>query len=212
MAEKLTIPGSDWRQALDSVRIPKEQLNSLVLNYLVTEGYRQAAEQFREESGCRMQFDPEEIDQRMRIRKAVMEGEIDEAISAVNEFDSQILDENLELLFRLRLQKLIEYIRTGAVQEALGFSQEVLAPVAIANPSLLPALEEVMSLLAFESPENSPLARLVHSSHLQTIASELNSAILASSGQVQDSKITALMKTLAWSQRRFHDCVSISPN
>jgi len=212
MAEKLTIPGDDWRKALESVRIPKDQLNSLVLNYLVTEGYRQAAEQFRHESGCTLHFDPEEIDQRMRVRRAVMEGEIDEAISAVNELDAQILDGNQGLLFRLRLQKLIEYIRQGAVQEALAFSQEVLAPVAVSNPSLLQALEEVMALLAFESLDSSPLAHLVHSSHLQTIASELNSAILASSGLVQDSKITALMKTLAWSQRRFHDYVSISPN
>lgn len=208
MGEKQTVTYEDWRSAVAGVHIPKQQLNSLVLNYLITEGYREAAEKFREESGCHSDIDPEEIDHRMRIRKAVMEGEIDEAISAVNEFDAEILDRNPELLFRLRLQKLIEYIKNGAVQEALAFSQDVLAPATISQPKLLKSLEEVMSLLAFENPAQSPVGYLVQNAQLQVIASDLNAALLASSGHTSDAKITVLMKTLNWSQRRLQDCIS----
>ena len=47
----------DWKKKLDAVRISKQDMNKLVMNYLVIEGVKDAAEQFALESGTsRKQF------------------------------------------------------------------------------------------------------------------------------------------------------------
>lgn len=41
----------EWEKKLKDVKIRKEDMNKLVMNFLVTEGYVEAAEKFRIESG-----------------------------------------------------------------------------------------------------------------------------------------------------------------
>lgn len=65
------------------------------------------------------------------------------------------------------------------VEEALDFAQDTLAPLGEDDPSLLPELEEVLALLAFPDAAFSPLASLLLPEQRQKVASELNSAILA---------------------------------
>lgn len=48
---KKVITKEEWKKKLDDVKIRKEDMNKLVMNFLVTEGYVDAAEKFRMESG-----------------------------------------------------------------------------------------------------------------------------------------------------------------
>lgn len=48
---KKVITREDWEKRLNDVKIRKEDMNKLVMNFLVTEGYVEAAEKFRKESG-----------------------------------------------------------------------------------------------------------------------------------------------------------------
>lgn len=48
---KKVITRADWEKKLNDVRVKKEDMNKLVMNFLVTEGYVEAAEKFRLESG-----------------------------------------------------------------------------------------------------------------------------------------------------------------
>lgn len=48
---KKVITKEEWEKKLKNVIIRKEDMNMLVMNYLVTEGYIEAAEKFRIESG-----------------------------------------------------------------------------------------------------------------------------------------------------------------
>ncbi|KAL3615060.1 hypothetical protein CASFOL_040721 [Castilleja foliolosa] len=48
---KKVITRVDWEKKLNDVKVRKEDMNKLVMNYLVTEGYVEAAEKFRLESG-----------------------------------------------------------------------------------------------------------------------------------------------------------------
>lgn len=48
---KKVITREEWEKKLNDVRIRKEDMNKLVMNFLVTEGYVEAAEKFRKESG-----------------------------------------------------------------------------------------------------------------------------------------------------------------
>jgi hypothetical protein len=45
------ITKEEWEKKLNDVKIRKEDMNKLVMNFLVTEGYVDAAEKFRMESG-----------------------------------------------------------------------------------------------------------------------------------------------------------------
>lgn len=48
---KKVITRDEWEKKLNDVKIQKEDMNKLVMNFLVTEGYVDAAEKFRKESG-----------------------------------------------------------------------------------------------------------------------------------------------------------------
>jgi len=50
-ASKKLITREEWEKKLSDVKIRKEDMNKLVMNFLVTEGYVEAAEKFRMESG-----------------------------------------------------------------------------------------------------------------------------------------------------------------
>ncbi|KAJ3184128.1 Glucose-induced degradation complex subunit [Irineochytrium annulatum] len=179
------------------------------MNYLVIEGYKDAAEKFSEESGIAPGIDLTSIEDRMNIRNAVQVGHIDEAIERVNDLDPEILDTNPRLFFHLQQQKLIEYIRAGRITEALEFAQDELAPRGEENPEFLEELERTMALLAFEDFEKSPVADLLDYSQRQKTASELNAAILTSQCQEKDPKLPSLLKMLIWAQNQLGEKVFV---
>lgn len=60
------------------------------MDYLVIEGYKHAAQRFSLESGLNPQVDLSSIQNRMTIRSAVQRGDVEEAISSVNELDPEV--------------------------------------------------------------------------------------------------------------------------
>ena len=137
----------------------------LVMNYLVTEGYADAARRFSIESGAALVGAPDaastageankatamdvdretgaaaapadagasssmiaNIDDRMAVRASVQRGNIEAAIDKVNDINPNILEESGQVYFKLQQQRLIELIRQGKVEEALGFAHQYLAP------------------------------------------------------------------------------------
>lgn len=65
-------------------------MNKLVMNYLSTEGYKEAAEQFAAETGVRSPMDFETIEARMRVREAIQSGDISNAIGLINDLDPEV--------------------------------------------------------------------------------------------------------------------------
>ena len=65
-------------------------LNRLVMDYLVIEGYKDAAESFAAETGISPQVDLDSIGNRMTVRSAIQRGDIEEAIGRVNELDPEV--------------------------------------------------------------------------------------------------------------------------
>lgn len=61
-----------------------------MLDYLILEGYRDAAIQFASETGLNPQVDYEAIQERMLIREAVECGRVEEAVRRVNEMDPEV--------------------------------------------------------------------------------------------------------------------------
>lgn len=175
-------------------------MNKLVMNYLVIEGYKEAAEKFQQECGTSPGIDLRSISDRMATRVAIQRGDVQAAIERANDLNPLILDENPQLFFHLQQQKLIELIRAGDISAALEFAERELAPRGEENPQFLSELERTMALLAFEDMAKCPVADLLEPTQRQKTASELNAAILTSQCQEKDPNLPALLKMLQWAQ------------
>ncbi|KAF9584655.1 hypothetical protein BGW38_005706 [Lunasporangiospora selenospora] len=202
---KKTYSQEDWAARLAEVHVDREDLNKLIMNYLIIEGYKDAAEKFSQESGAKPPVNLDSIQDRMIVRTAIQRGNIEEAIEKVNDLNPEILDTNPKLFFHLQQQRLIEYIREGNIVDALEFAQEELAPRGEENPEFLAELERTMSLLAFEVNGPSPVSDLLTPAQRQKLASELNSALLLSQSQEKDPKLPALLKMCRWAQQQLEE-------
>lgn len=66
-------------------------MDELVMNFLVHEGYKEGALTFAQESGVKANsIDTETIDSRKKIRKLILEGNIEDAIYHINELNPEV--------------------------------------------------------------------------------------------------------------------------
>lgn len=199
------ISSLDWDKRRNAVQPAREDMNMLVMNYLVTEGYLDAAKQFEEESGTPAGVDLNSAADRMHIRTALEKGQIEDAIEQINDLNPEILEENSELFFHIQQQQMIELIRQQKIEEALCFAQEYLASKGEENPAFLDDLESTIALVAFANPAESPVKELMDVGQRQKTASELNSAILAKHDQEREPRLAAIMKMLTWGQQQLSE-------
>lgn len=191
----------EWMDTINNIRIPRATMNKLVMNYLVTEGFKDAAEKFQEEAGISAGQDLSLLDNRISIRDNIQAGKIQEAINLVNQLHPQLLDNDRYLLFHLQQQHLIELIREQRVEEALQYAADNLAERGEEDNAVLQELERTLALLAFEEPSSCPFADLLSPSHRQQVASQLNAAILmAEHAESTQSKLAVSLKMLLWAQ------------
>ena len=206
------------------------EIDILILNYLVIEGYKEAAEEFIKESGLDefeevKKLDLASIDYRLKVRHAIQGGNIDLAVRELNNFDPEILDNNPNVYFHLKLQEFLEIIRgkdhednhedinkdinkdISRVLNAIEFARENLAPIAQeqAGGQFLEELEDAMSLLAAEMGATWPSSSLLHPENRLKIAKEVNSAILSSQAQPEVSKLPEILGLLQWAQNKLED-------
>jgi hypothetical protein len=65
-------------------------LNALIFDYMVVEGFSDAAVEFARETGISSTIDQDAIQERMEIRQAVADGRVEEAVRRVNELDPEV--------------------------------------------------------------------------------------------------------------------------
>ncbi|EFW15518.1 hypothetical protein CPSG_07955 [Coccidioides posadasii str. Silveira] len=175
-------------------------INFLIMDYLVTNGYPLAAKKFAVEANIQPQADIESMQERVDIRNAIYSGDIQSAIEKINELNPQILDCNSSLHFALLQLQLIELIRTctstpnGDISLALDFATSQLAPRAPTNPQFLEDLEKT-----FLSPS---LAALLDPELRKTIANRVNEAILHNQGAKREARLRNLVKLRAWAEQK----------
>jgi hypothetical protein len=64
------------------------------------------------------------ITDRVAVRKALQNGNVEDAFEKVNDLNPEILGMNPQLFFYLQQQRLVELTRNGKLEEALEFAQE----------------------------------------------------------------------------------------
>nr|XP_054771263.1 glucose-induced degradation protein 8 homolog [Lytechinus pictus] len=191
-----------WMNRLQGLHITRGDMNKLVMNYLVTEGFKEAAERFQSESSTKPMTDLDTLNERIQIREAIQDGHIEDAIAKVNDLHPELLDNDRYLYFHLQQQHLIELIRNKDLEGALTYAQTHLSERGEESMEVLPELERTLALLAFEDPACSPFSDLLHPSQRQKVASELNAAILEAENRESTPKLTNLLKLLLWSQEQ----------
>lgn len=211
------ISNEKWNDELSKIKINRDDMNKLVLNYLIIEGYKEAVLKFTKESNLSCEYDLSLLDKRMQIRTFIVNGQIDEAINQINNINSEILEKNPSIHFELEKQKLIEIIKSNKVEEAIAFAQNTLFPITVNNSKLLDELEKIMSLLAFDDIQSSPFKALGGVDQLKKLASIVNLQILASQMQPTDLILPLVMKLLKYSQMElkkeisFPEIISVCP-
>ena len=92
-----------WEANLEAnaKQFSSSDINWVIMDYLVSEGYPGAAEKFAQETNLCQPADIESIRERVQIRNAIHSGRIDEAVSLINEMDPQV---SMTHLFLRRLK------------------------------------------------------------------------------------------------------------
>lgn len=75
-------------------------MNNLIMNYLIIEGYKDAADRFSKETGIAPQIDLESVDVRRKLKGAISEGYIEEAIEKVNDLYPSVMTRHFMSGFR----------------------------------------------------------------------------------------------------------------
>ena len=70
--------------------IESSDLNKLVMNYLINEGYQNAARNFAREAGIELNDDRSAMEDRVHIRNDIYMGNIQSAIERINNLHPQV--------------------------------------------------------------------------------------------------------------------------
>lgn len=196
------VDASQWKEKVKAYHIPRAEVNKVIMEYLVKEGFKDAVMSFQEESGVEPGMNMAILDDQIKIRDAIETGSIQDAVELVNDVDPEILDTDSKLFFHLQQQHLLELIKQGDIEKVLEFAQGELSARGEENPEFLDELEQSLGLLAFEDMSSCPFSDLLEHSQRLKVVSELNSALLASQDQEATSKLSTLMRLVLWSQNQ----------
>ncbi|KAL2800049.1 CTLH/CRA C-terminal to lish motif domain-containing protein [Aspergillus keveii] len=208
----------NFERKVDDVKPSKTDMNRLVMDYLVTNGYPAAAQKFAHEANIQT-VDADAIQERVEIRTAIYSGNIQSAIEKINELNPQILDENPSLHFALLRLQLVELIRSctlnpdGDITPALEFATSQLAPRAPTNPQFLEDLEKTLALLIFPKENLTPsLAPLLHSDLRRDICAKVNAAILQNQGARTEALLCDFARLYAWAEQKAREAKKDIPD
>ncbi|MBA0778861.1 hypothetical protein Gotri_006676 [Gossypium trilobum] len=122
-SSKKVIMREEWEKRLNHIRIRKEDMNKLVMNFLVTEGYAEAVAKFRMETGTEPDMDVAMITDRMAVKKAVQCGNVEDAIEKVNDLNPE--QSFLEELERTVSLLVFKDVSNCPLRELLDISQRL---------------------------------------------------------------------------------------
>lgn len=129
------------------------------------------------------------LEYRQHVTKLIGEGRMLEGIQYIEEYFPHIISpdgmrdgEDVDpewLRFTLLCQHFVETVRVGSATDALQFTEDVLNPLAMGKPRLLSHLQELVVLLAYSTPSESPVKHLLTLSQRNVLAEQVNAAILS---------------------------------
>lgn len=208
LGDSSDVSNQAWVQEnLTSMQLKRSEMNELIMDYLVREGFKEAAETFREEAGIEMTdlrlggaLGSDMMDERIKIKQLIERGDILEAQSLINQHYPELLDSHGNLYFKLQQQHLIELIRQQRINDVLSYVHDHLS---LEDSRDLSEMEKTLALLAYEDPDKSPYANLLKDARRLQLASEINEIIIQETiggGEASKPRLVTLLKLLLWTQ------------
>ncbi|TDH67166.1 hypothetical protein CCR75_000078 [Bremia lactucae] len=199
------------RSSRRRMKVSKESMNRLVMDYLVGKGYRDVAEAFWRDSGTKPHIELQLVQERMSIQQLLLKGQIQEARSKLTSMDPEFFKKNCSMDFLLAKQELIELIRVHNIEEALQFAMKYLAPFGYKSPQFLNEIERTMSMVAFKNPSDSPLRHMFEQCQRRRVANDLNSAILRSQNQKLEPLLPSMVQHFQYMENQLKAKLSQRP-
>lgn len=81
----------------------EDQSQNLIVCFLISEGFKEAADKFGLETGISYPYDSESLNERIKIRESIENGCIEQAINLINNMHPDLIDNNRYLAFRLQV-------------------------------------------------------------------------------------------------------------
>ncbi|EDW49407.1 GM16180 [Drosophila sechellia] len=182
-------PSTSWPHRMMSFQCRQADLNRLVMNYLVTEGYQEAAKRFMTEASVKPGPHMDTIGDRLRIQDAVRVGQVKYAMDLATRIYPRLFETDNYVFFHMQQLRLIEMIRDQKMEKAI--------------------MERTMGLLTFDRPEYSPYGELMYYSYRQKVAGEINAAMLRchedegkSKEEPMEPRMMFLIKLILWAQAK----------
>ncbi|XP_075480299.1 ran-binding protein M homolog [Primulina tabacum] len=169
----------------------------MVRSYLQHYGYEETLRLFDtdaetkalvQENGSNEEDGNYALSQRKMIRQMIMCGQVDNAITVLEELFPQIMKNDLSpIRFFLHSQKFIELVRDDKLSEALILSRNEFDKFR----SVLKVEDQVQdcaSLLAYKLPHESCVGYLLEESHRELVADLVNATILSTNPNMEDEE------------------------
>ncbi|PAV81021.1 hypothetical protein WR25_01909 [Diploscapter pachys] len=181
----------------------REELAKLVLDYLICEGFREAAENLCEEMKLKVPEDLKVMDARVAIKDAIIEGNMEFAIDKTVELCPTLLDTNDDVRFEMRLQYLIEMIRANGLSDLdapLKYARQYIVADEKISEEQMSKVEKAFALLVYENIYESPFAPMLDQSRRNMVANMVNCAILEALNRPPKPRMESLLKLIVWSR------------
>ncbi|KAL0903601.1 hypothetical protein M5K25_027992 [Dendrobium thyrsiflorum] len=163
----------------ENVSINDNDVRNIVLSYLVHNCFKETAEALLTGTGMQQSVNYlSDLDKRKAIFHFASEGDALRAIELTEQLAPKLLEQNEDLHFDLLGLHFVELVCSKKCTEALEFAQAKLTLFGKIQKNV-EKLEDFMALLAYEEPEKSPMFHLLGSEYRQSIADNLNRAVLA---------------------------------
>jgi len=121
------------------------------------------------------------LEDRARIRQLVLEGQVDAAFTSLKERFPKVLEKYPSVTFHLHRQKFIELVKEGAEMEGVQYARQYLAPYRGTSALYDNALCEVLAVMEYEDPGESPeLEHLMGFHQREAVADVINAGVLIS--------------------------------
>eukprot|EP00879_Flechtneria_rotunda_P014464 GHRR01015113.1.p1 GENE.GHRR01015113.1~~GHRR01015113.1.p1 ORF type:complete len:351 (+),score=113.33 GHRR01015113.1:510-1562(+) len=194
--ESFLIEEQDQRQAaVQRMQVAAGDAHQVVRSYLLHYGYGATLAAFDAAAGVEGIAHPMSnggedpvaatLATRQAVRQAIMSGQLTTATELLQQqCPAAVLGHTCsdEVQYQLSCQHYIELIREGCINDAMQFAQSVLAGLKTRATQRDMQLKDVVALIAYERPEESPLAHLLHLSQRELVADAVNAAVLQASG------------------------------
>ncbi len=207
-------------RAVENVHLPPSASHSIVRAYLLHYGYHDTLAAFDAASGgsfppvvCTphedgnngtLDDDTFALDQRKVLRRLARDGDVDSVFAKLREWYPQQLQQEHDsnIIFLLHCQKFIELVKSGMLEGAVTYARTELAHFFGASLDQDLHLQDCLALLAYERPQESPMAYLLHFGQREVVADAVNAFVLATnpslpaSGKSPQSGLEKLLRQL----------------